>query len=261
MAPSDDTSAVQGGTSADGRLDSAPFSAIEPTPRPNTLGPWLDAQQQLHNTIQRRTNYTGIIKQPSFEVRSVSSVPRVPKLPIGGSTDLTNSSLLSPLTKEELALQAFTSLVTSSLNPSARQLSEYERYVTHPSKIPLITTSATDYSSAPHEYLEYLSKTTSSQNIAEAYPPNSILRQYDDERGAVTLTMDEKAKASLEEYWEYIESGKVEEPLRVTEEEEMGGKKRYKAYRKWLRGKSLFKQKPVVGEEMEGIGVDGRGVL
>ncbi|ETI20860.1 hypothetical protein G647_07203 [Cladophialophora carrionii CBS 160.54] len=252
VAPSDDTS-----TTADGRPAAGPPTAVEPTPKPNTLGPWLDAQQQLHNTLARRTNYTGIIKEASFEVQSPSAVPRVPKLPVAGSTDLTNSSLLSsPPTKEELALQAFTSLITSSLNPTVRQLSEYERYVTHPSKIPLITTSATDYSAAPLEYLEYLSKTTSSQDPAEAYPHDSILRQYDDERGAVTLTMDEKAEASLEEYWEYVLSGQVEEPLSVTEEEEMGGKKRYKAYRKWLRGKSLFKQRPVMGEDVDGIGLD-----
>jgi phosphatidylinositol 3,5-bisphosphate 5-phosphatase len=262
VAPSDDASTVAtASTSAAGHLKSAPPSSIEPTPKPNTLGPWLDAQHLLHNTLQRRNNYTGIIKEPSFEVQSPTAIPRVPKLPLAGSTDLTNSSLLTPATKEELALQAFTALISSSLNPSARQLSEYKRYVTHPSKIPLITTSATDYSSAPIEYLEYLSKTTSSHDPAEAYPQDSIMRHYDDERGAVTLTMDEKAEASLEEYREYVESGKVEEPLKVTEEEEMGAKKRYKAYRKWLRGKSLFKQKPVVGEEMEGMDVDGRGVL
>ena len=267
VAPSDDTSTIaerRGDTSAaDGYSTSVPSSAIEPTPKPNTLGPWLDAQQQLHNTIQRRPNYTGIIKEPSFEVQSSSTVPKVPKLPMAGSTDLTNSSsfLLGPPTKEELALQAFTSLVTDSLNPSARQLSEYERYVTHPSKIPLITSSATDYSAAPLEYLEYLSKTTSSPNPLEAFPQNSILLQYDDERGAVTLTMDEKAEMNLEEYCEYVESGRVEEPLSVTEEELEGGKKRYKAYRKWLKGKSLFKQRPVVGEEMERNNVDGTGVL
>ncbi|EAA32532.3 hypothetical protein GE21DRAFT_6287 [Neurospora crassa] len=42
----------------------------------------------------------------------------------------------------------------------------------------------------------------------------------------------------------YIEMLKISEnPLTVTEEDAQ--KKRYKAYRKWLRGKSLFKQQPV----------------
>ena len=35
----------------------------------------------------------------------------------------------------------------------------------------------------------------------------------------------------------------AETPLEVKEEDR--GKKRYKAYRKWLSGKSLFKQQPV----------------
>jgi hypothetical protein len=42
----------------------------------------------------------------------------------------------------------------------------------------------------------------------------------------------------------YAETVRVaENPLTVTEEDQL--KKRYKAYRKWLRGKSLFKQTPV----------------
>jgi hypothetical protein len=42
----------------------------------------------------------------------------------------------------------------------------------------------------------------------------------------------------------YAETVRVaENPLTVTEEDAL--KKRYKAYRKWLRGKSLFKQQPV----------------
>ena len=250
IAPSDTTS-----TTATTTRPSSSSTPLDPPPKPNTLGPWLDAQHQLHTTHQKRTAYTGIIKEPSFEVIPAT----IPKLPTTHSTDLTNSSLLSPATKEELALQSFTALIASSLNPLARQLSEYERYVTHPSTIPLITSTVPDYSSTPLEYLEYLSKTTSPYNHTDTYPENSILRHYDDERGAITLTMDEKAEASLEEYAEYIEAGRVEEPLSVTEEEEMGGKKRYKAYRKWLRGKSLFKQRPVVGEEV--VGVDGRGVL
>jgi hypothetical protein len=42
----------------------------------------------------------------------------------------------------------------------------------------------------------------------------------------------------------YVETVTMaENPLTVTDEDRM--KKRYKAYRKWLRGKSLFKQQPV----------------
>ena len=42
-----------------------------------------------------------------------------------------------------------------------------------------------------------------------------------------------------------------EEPLTVTDED--GNKKRYKAYRQWLRGKSLFKQSKVDPEYVAGV--------
>ncbi|KAI1610784.1 phosphatidylinositol-bisphosphatase [Exophiala viscosa] len=230
VAPSDDTSSLA-------PTDSAPASAIDnnPAPKPNSLGPWLDAQQQLHHNNQKK--YTGIIKEPSFEVQS-SSVPKIPKLPTATTSDLTSSSLLPP-TKAELALQSFTALIEKSLDPQVHQDDEYQRYVTHPSTIPLVVTSDIDYSAAPLEFLEYLSKTA--VNPAE----HRVLRDYDDERGAVSLTVEERAEASLDEYYEYLASGVVEDPLTVLEED--GGKKRYKAYKKWLKGKSLFKQRPVVG--------------
>jgi hypothetical protein len=242
VAPSDDAASTMGMT--DSIASSVSHSALEPTPapKPNTLGPWLDAQQQLHNTLQRR-QYTGIIKEPSFEVQS-PSVPKIPELPTTTTSDLTNSSLLQP-TKAELAVQSFASLVTRSLDPQARQAGEYQRYVTHPSNIPLVVSSDIDYSSAPLEFLEYLSKTTS--DPAE----HTVLRHYDEERGAVSLTMDERAEASLDEYTEYLASGAVENPLTVLHED--GEKKRYKAYRKWLKGKSLFKQRPVVGDDVDAL--------
>ncbi|KAJ9639074.1 phosphatidylinositol-3,5-bisphosphate 5-phosphatase [Knufia peltigerae] len=244
VAPSDDALSTTAGTES--VVSSVPpHSALEPTPapKPNALGPWLDAQQQLHNTLQRR-QYTGIIKEPSFEVQS-PSVPKIPKLPTATTSDLANSSLLQP-TKAELALQSFTSLITRSLDPQVRQEGEYQRYVRHPSNIPLVVSSDIDYSSAPLEFLEYLSKTTSDP------ADHKVLRHYDDDRGAVSLTMDERAEASLDDYTEYLASGTVEDPLTVLHED--GEKKRYKAYKKWLKGKSLFKQRPVVGDDAaEGV--------
>lgn len=47
----------------------------------------------------------------------------------------------------------------------------------------------------------------------------------------------------LAEFVGFLELGRVENPLDVREEDK--AKKRYKAYRKWLRGKNLFKQQPV----------------
>jgi hypothetical protein len=42
-----------------------------------------------------------------------------------------------------------------------------------------------------------------------------------------------------------------EEPLTVTDDD--GNKKRYKAYKQWLRGKSLFKQSKVDPEYVAGV--------
>ncbi|KIX04441.1 uncharacterized protein Z518_05309 [Rhinocladiella mackenziei CBS 650.93] len=253
VAPSDDTASDRGvgadtasSIDASGALNtSTPNSGVELTPKPSTLGPWLDAQQQLHNTLQRR-QYTGIIKEASFEAQS-PAIPKIPKLPTTTTSDLTNSSLLlGPPTKAELALQAFTSLISKSLDPQVRQADEYQRYVAHPSTIPLVVSSEIDPATAPLEFLEYLSKTTSDP------ADHKVLQHYDDERGAVSLTLEERAEANLDEYTEYLASGAVEDPLTVLEED--GGKKRYKAYRKWLKGKSLFKQRPVVGEDVDGTG-------
>lgn len=246
VAPSDDSTTI---SSIDGVLKLNSTSSVEPTPKPSTLGPWLDAQQQLHHIMQKR-QYTGIIKEPSFEVQS-SALPRIPKLPTTNTSDLTGSSFATgPPTKADLALQAFTLLISKSIDPQVRQADEYQRYVAHPSTIPLVVSSDIDYSSAPIEFLEYLSKTAS--DPAE----HKVLRAYDDERGAVSLTLEERAEASLDDYVEYLASGNMEEPLTVLDEDT--GKKRYKAYKKWLKGKSLFKQRPVVGDEMEGTGDTGR---
>ncbi len=209
---------------------------IEPAkpPKPSTLGHWLDAQQQLHKPNHK---YTGIIKESSFEVQS-SQLPKVPQLPSNPSTE---ASTPKALMKQELAIQAFTSLVTNSLDPFVRETEEYMHYVAHPSQIPLVVSSSVDYTNAPTEFLEYLSKTQDESS-------KRLLDYVDEERGGViNLTLDERAEVSVEEYAEFLESASRDEPLTVLEED--GGKKRYKAYRQWLRGKSLFKQRMIVGEE------------
>ena len=203
-------------------------------PKPSTLGPWLDAQQQLHGP--RR--YTGIIKESSFEVQS-PQLPKVPHLPSNATTE---SSTPKAIMKQELAIQAFTSLVTNSLDPSVRETEEYMHYVAHPSQIPLVVSSSVDYTNAPTEFLEYLSKTQDESS-------KRLLDYVDEERGGVVnLTLDERAEASVDEYAEFLDCARRDEPLTVLEED--GGKKRYKAYRQWLRGKSLFKQRMIVGEEL-----------
>jgi phosphatidylinositol 3,5-bisphosphate 5-phosphatase len=220
---------------------------IEPAttkpPKPSTLGPWLDAQTQIHQNLSGKPRtYTGIIKESSFQPQR--TLPHVPQLP--SSTTPIDTTLPKALLKQELAQQAFTALIAKSLDPSVRELDEYAHYVQHPSNIPLITTSSTDFSAAPTEFLEYLSKTQSPTNTSTTLLDHMDL--VDDERGALGMTIEERAEENVPEYAEYIALAGKEEPLTVVEED--GGKKRYKAYRQWLKGKSLFKQRLVVGGEV-----------
>jgi phosphatidylinositol 3,5-bisphosphate 5-phosphatase len=194
-------------SSIDARISAPPEEV--PKPPPSSLGPWLDAQQLLSS---RR--YTGIIKEPSFEVSS--SQPQIPPIPSATSTP-------APPTKAEQALDAFTRLVAQSLDPSVPDAEEYQRYVTHPLNLPLVVSAEVDADKTPSasDFIEYLDKVKEVDGIG----------------------MTERAEQSVEEFADFLDV--ADEGLTVLEED--GARKRYKAYRQWLRGKSLFKQWPVSG--------------
>ena len=238
ITPSEDSGSFPDNASSIDAVLASPSRTDAPL-KPSSLGPWLDAQQQLYGPNRK---YTGIIKESSFE--APPATPRVPHLP--SATFSPDGITLKEPSKAEVAAQAFTSLVTNSLDPQVKpaEASEYERYVRHPSNIPLVTSSQTDYSKAPSEFLAYLSKTQDPSSTTD-----QLLDYFNEERGGMfNLTLDERAETSLDEYHEFIDSGARDEPLTVLDED--GGKKRYKAYRQWLRGKSLFKQRLIVGGEV-----------
>lgn len=267
VAPSEETSMADT-TSIDARLAQSPELISRP-PKYATLGPWLDAQHQIHGLNHNRKVYTGIIKESSFDDVSVG-MPRVPKLPISGSINYhllsaatataTDTAGTTPkeLTKAELAIQAFTSLVASSIHPTVKQAEEHEYhlYITHPSNIPLVADSSVDYRQAPVEFVDYVARSAPATDEFYPPPPSFAVAASDiDDDGpngpmGPTLTLDERAEESLEAYKEYIDCGIAEEALTVLEEDLTGNKKRYKAYKQWLRGKSLFKQRLVVGGEV-----------
>lgn len=225
------------GVSKDSSID-ARLAAIRPpekAPKPQALGNWLESQQQMNGANRK---YTGIIKDSSWE--KASRTPTVPMMP---SAAAAASGQVAQPTKQELAIQAFTQMIAKSLSPTVPETEEYQRYVDHPSNIPLVVSSETDFTKTPAEFMEYLSR---SQDNTSSH--DNPFHYVDDERGAVSATLDERAETSLDDYYEYIDSGMQEEPLTVLEED--GTKKRYKAYRQWLRGKSLFKQRFVVAGEV-----------
>lgn len=124
------------------------------------------------------------------------------------------------LEKSDAAQWTFTKAVDDSLNPSvsAHEADDYARYIKHPQNLPLVVSSDTPADVDSSEY--------------EAYVNGEW-----QEHGLMVLENENEAEL----YAELLKIG--ENPLTVTEED--GPKKRYKAYRKWLRGKSFFKQQPL----------------
>ena len=106
--------------------------------------------------------------------------------------------------------------VTNSLNPSvaAKEAYDYERYISHPQNIPLVVSPEVPQN-ASHELLNYVNR-VSSDAVSNMHSTQEDLADYN----------------------EFLEVG--EEPLTVTDAD--AAKKRYKAYRQWVKGKSLFKQ-------------------
>ncbi|RAH67712.1 phosphatidylinositol-3,5-bisphosphate 5-phosphatase [Aspergillus aculeatinus CBS 121060] len=159
----------------------------------------------------------GIMKQPTYTSF--------------GTPSQTTASLQSSLepgaapSKAQIAQWTLGQLVHDSLNPTvtAAEAEEYERYINHPLKVPLVVTSENELTAtsireneANLDYIEYANKC----NVEEA-------------------TLEANALENLADYVEYLNV--PETGLTVVAEDY--DKKRYKRYRQWLRGKSLFKQR------------------
>ena len=231
--PSETNTVTTDATSIDARL----ASGMEPASvlKPNTLGPWLDAQQLLHRASTSR-QYTGLIKEGSFEKSTSTLIP-----PLPGSGTLPPE----PLTKAEQEIINFTQLVTNSLDPTVSDAEEYERYVAHPLALPLVVSSNVEDINAPGvtEFAAYLSR---AQDVIES---SSISMTHnanwnDKEVGEAETEAELRLEERMEEFKEFLEVR--EEGLSVLEDD--GLQKRYRVYRKWLRGKSLFKQRPIGGD-------------
>ena len=107
--------------------------------------------------------------------------------------------------------------VTNSLNPSVAdtEAHEYQRYISHPLNLSLVVTAEMP----PNPNLEFLGYV------------NSI--------SADAVNNSHSIEEDVADHVEFLDIG--EDPLTVTEVD--AAKKRYKAYRQWVKGKSLFKQR------------------
>ncbi|KAK3678061.1 phosphatidylinositol-3,5-bisphosphate 5-phosphatase [Recurvomyces mirabilis] len=163
--------------------------------------------------------------------------------------------------KATMHLWSLEKIHRSSLHPSVSvtESREYERYISHPLHLPLVTnptdhissdrsssssTAAAPSASTTAEYIAYLSLTQPS--ILTSTSTSHPTHQKKLNGGHV----DDVDEADLQQFLDFVADGREEDVLTVTEGD--GGKKRYKAYRQWLRGKSLFKQSKVDPEYRTG---------
>lgn len=127
-----------------------------------------------------------------------------------------NPNKFTPADKSLSTHWTLDQFVDNALNPSIteNEAKEYQRYVNHPLNLPLVV--STDIPTSPNlEFLHYVNGMT----------PDSVARLH-------------CAEEDLADYAEFLTVS--DNPLTVSEAD--APKKRYKAYRQWLKGKPLFKQ-------------------
>ncbi|OJJ37592.1 hypothetical protein ASPWEDRAFT_39314 [Aspergillus wentii DTO 134E9] len=166
-------------------------------------------------SADKRAPSAGIMKESVYGVpQPLNKIP-----PIQPPSDSPAPS------KAQMAQLTLGHLVTDSLNPSvtAAEAEEYERYINHPLKVPLVVTSENEMTAtsirergSSLDLLEYANKCNIGENSLEA-----------------------NAEENLADYAEFLNVSTGGLTV-VAEDYE---KKRYKRYRQWLRGKSLFKQR------------------
>ncbi|KAL5349260.1 phosphatidylinositol-3,5-bisphosphate 5-phosphatase [Pseudogymnoascus australis] len=129
------------------------------------------------------------------------------------------SQKIPALDLSKTAPLTFKQVVQDSLNPfvTDQEAEDYARYINHPQTLPLVVSTETP-ADIDVEYLDYVSGAWQESNSL-SYTLEEDLRDFSD-----FLTVPDN-------------------PLTVTNEDAQ--KKRYKAYRKWHNGKSLFKQQPI----------------
>ncbi|KAL9008212.1 MAG: hypothetical protein Q9173_006642 [Seirophora scorigena] len=142
---------------------------------------------------------------------AIFSGPQGPKTPLNPEMGSKDKSAVTQWTLNQF--------VANSLNPFVieSEADEYLRYINHPSNLPLVTS------------------TEDSPNS------KSDLQDYILSNSPGTVAQMQSTEDDIADFTEFMNVG--EDPLTVTEADT--SKKRYKAYRQWLKGKSLFKQQRV----------------
>jgi len=235
------------GSQHPGTWDPSPFAQRKPPQEPESPG----KKPRKGVTIIDPHNNNGIFYPSAIDSNTGSSIKRSRDFRLDTSFDNSQSTLSSSTTfvpgdKNKMTQWTLNQFHQSSLNPfvTPAEEEEYEQYISHPLNIPLVISAeeptSDEAGGSNLKYFEYVSGSHS------AHGANGNYGGYGEETGAMYdgagLSKDyDISEEDFADYAEFLTVG--ENPLTVTEED--GGKKRYKAYRQWLRGKSLFKQSKV----------------
>jgi len=147
-----------------------------------------------------------------------------------GETPDTSDKPKQKADKAQMHLWTLNQFHHQSLHPSVsdKESHEYERYVAHPLNLPLVVSNGLP-SDAEVDYIEYLQSAG-----------GSGFEEFDQDDALKPVVSEQE----LQQFWSFV--AERSDPLTVTEDD--GAAKRYMAYSKWLRGKSLFKQSKVAPE-------------
>ncbi|KAL2349738.1 polyphosphoinositide phosphatase Fig4 [Cryomyces antarcticus] len=176
--------------------------------------------------------------QTDFGLQAQASILRDPRFRTMLPPKTSSKTAFKPADKSLVTQWTLNQFCENSLNPSVTPIEadEYERYVSHPLNLPLVVSTELP-SDTNLDFVEYVSGVSRGEggfgiSLVEPFGERTVTgsgRQWD------------VSEDDIADYAEFLLVN--EDPLTVTEED--GGKKRYKAYRQWLRGKSLFKQSKV----------------
>ncbi|KAL8925761.1 MAG: hypothetical protein Q9208_003258 [Pyrenodesmia sp. 3 TL-2023] len=152
--------------------------------------------------------------QHQLQSEAVDPIPNRPQAPNGTPNPEKGFKDKSAVTQWTL-----NQFVTNSLSPFVieTEAEEYLRYINHPSNLPLIVSTK------------------------DPPNPNSDLQAYVRSNSPEIVGQMQSTEDDIADFTEFVDIG--DDPLTVTDADT--SKKRYKAYRQWLKGKSLFKQQRV----------------
>ncbi len=178
-----------------------------------------NSSQTSHSVLSEKLPPQWPVLSPTDEKLDKDLFQREPRL-LRKQEPQNPLAALQPSTERILPAQrTLDQFVTDSLNPTVTrtEAEEYQRYLDHPQTLtPVVSTDIPP--SQALEFAEYLQMTS----------PDAVSNLR-------------CAEVDLMEFTEYLNVS--DNPLEVTEAD--APKKRYKAYRQWLKGKSLFKQQRV----------------